>query len=152
MIGKSAMFNICSICPTHLPTEALRFPRIPVICALAVCALATVGATPGHAAWLETKPPIRIVVPSAPGGGADVLSRLLADQVGSVEDVKIVVENRAGADNMIGTEIASRPAPDGNTLLINTLEFVINAHLRKLTYNPLIDVEPIAIWCARRNS
>ena len=55
----------------------------------------------------------------------------------------LVVENRPGASNTIGTEVASRAAPDGNTLLITTPEFVINAHLRKLNYEPLSSFEPI---------
>jgi tripartite-type tricarboxylate transporter receptor subunit TctC len=53
------------------------------------------------------------------------------------------VENRAGAGSVIGSEAVSRSVPDGNTLLINTPNLVIGAHLRKLTYDPLTSFEPI---------
>ena len=55
----------------------------------------------------------------------------------------IVVENRPGASNTIGTEVVARAAPDGNTVLVTTPEFVINAHLKKLNYDPLTSFEPI---------
>jgi tripartite-type tricarboxylate transporter receptor subunit TctC len=55
----------------------------------------------------------------------------------------MVVENRPGASNTIGTEAASRAAPDGNTLLIATPEFVINPHVRKLNYDPLTAFTPV---------
>jgi tripartite-type tricarboxylate transporter receptor subunit TctC len=86
---------------------------------------------------------VKLIVPSTPGGGADVLARLLADQVGKAQGQTIVVENRPGAGNTIGTEAVSRAAPDGNTLLITTPEFVINPHLRKLSYDPLTSFAPI---------
>jgi tripartite-type tricarboxylate transporter receptor subunit TctC len=91
----------------------------------------------------QTSNTIRIIVPSTPGGGADVLARILADQISRAQNVTMVVENRPGAGNTIGTEAASRAAPDGNTLLIATPEFVINAHLRKLNYDPLTSFEPV---------
>ena len=91
----------------------------------------------------QTKRTIRIIVPSAVGGGADILARLLADHMGRAQNIKVVVENRPGASNTIGTEVASRAEPDGNTLLISTPEFVINAHLRKLNYDPLTSFRPV---------
>jgi tripartite-type tricarboxylate transporter receptor subunit TctC len=86
---------------------------------------------------------IRIIVPSTVGGGADLLARLVADHIARAQNIKVVVENRPGASNTIGTEVASRAEPDGNTLLISTPEFVINAHLRKLNYDPLTSFEPV---------
>jgi tripartite-type tricarboxylate transporter receptor subunit TctC len=91
----------------------------------------------------QTKRTIRIIVPSTVGGGADLLARLLADHMGRAQNIKVVVENRPGASNTIGTEVASRAEPDGNTLLISTPEFVINAHLRKLNYDPLTSFRPV---------
>jgi tripartite-type tricarboxylate transporter receptor subunit TctC len=86
---------------------------------------------------------IKIIVPSTAGGGADVLARMLADQIGKAQSQTMVVENRPGAGNTIGTEAVARAAPDGNTLLITTPEFVINPHLRKLNYDPLTSFAPI---------
>jgi tripartite-type tricarboxylate transporter receptor subunit TctC len=79
---------------------------------------------------------IKIIVPLAPGGGADILARLLVEHIGRTQRVGVVVENRAGAGSVIGSEAVSRALPDGNTLLINTPNLVIGAHLRKLSYDP----------------
>jgi tripartite-type tricarboxylate transporter receptor subunit TctC len=86
---------------------------------------------------------IKLVVPLAPGGGADILARLLAEHMGRTQGLGMVVENRAGAGSVIGTEAVSRAVPDGNTLLINTPNLVIAPHLRKLSYDPLTSFEPI---------
>ncbi|MCC6779972.1 MAG: tripartite tricarboxylate transporter substrate binding protein [Hyphomicrobiales bacterium] len=103
-------------------------------------ALAT--AVVGTTASAQTRT-TRIIVPSTPGGGADILARLLAEQIGRMQGVTMVVENRPGAGNTIGTEAAARATPDGSTLLITTPEFVINPHLRKLSYDPISSFEPI---------
>ncbi|MCX7311796.1 MAG: tripartite tricarboxylate transporter substrate binding protein [Alphaproteobacteria bacterium] len=86
---------------------------------------------------------IKVIVPSTAGGGADTLARLLGDQVARKQGQTVVIENRPGAGNTIGTEFVARAAPDGNTVLVTTPEFVINAHLRKLNYDPLTSFEPI---------
>lgn len=109
---------------------------IPIAAAVLLAAL-------GCHASAQTTAPIRIVVPSTAGGGADILARVLTDQIGRDHSATMVVENRPGASNTIGTEIAARAAPDGNTLLINTPEFVINPHLRKLNYDPLTSFIPV---------
>jgi len=91
----------------------------------------------------QTSRTIKIIVPSTPGGGSDTIARILADYVSRTYNQSMVVENRPGASNTIGTEAVARSAPDGNTLVITTPEFVINAHLRKLSYDPLTSFEPI---------
>jgi tripartite-type tricarboxylate transporter receptor subunit TctC len=86
----------------------------------------------------------KIIVPMAPGGAVDFVARLLAEQVGRAQGATIMVESRPGAGSEIGTEVASRAAPDGNTLLINAAgNFLIGPQLRKLNYNPLTSFEPI---------
>jgi tripartite-type tricarboxylate transporter receptor subunit TctC len=107
--------------------------------ALLACAQLALGAEPAPA---QTRT-VKIVVPSTAGGGADTLARLLGDQISRKQGQTIVVENRPGASNTIGTEAVARAAPDGNTVLVTTPEFVINAHLRKLSYDPLTSFEPI---------
>jgi tripartite-type tricarboxylate transporter receptor subunit TctC len=116
-------------------------PKIAVLLRI-VPAAAFVLLTLLSGAWSQTRT-VKIIVPSTPGGGADVLARLLADQMSKTQGHTFVVENRPGASNTIGTEAVSRAAPDGNTLLMTTPEFVINAHLRKLNYDPLTSFEPI---------
>jgi tripartite-type tricarboxylate transporter receptor subunit TctC len=67
----------------------------------------------------------------------------VSEHIGRTQGVTMLVENRPGAGTVIGTEAAARAAPDGNTLLITSVAFVINPHLRKLNYNPLASFEPI---------
>jgi tripartite-type tricarboxylate transporter receptor subunit TctC len=97
----------------------------------------------GSHAWAQTTRTIKIVVPFPPGGGADIMTRLLAERIGPAMSSTVVVENRVGAGSVIGTEAVLRAAPDGNTLLINTPNLVIAAHLRKLNYDALTSFEPI---------
>src|SRR4249919_2583303 len=73
-----------------------------------------------HAAWSQAARTIRLVVPYPPGGTADIVARLLAEQIGRAQGPTIVVENRPGAGTAIGTEAVARAAPDGGTLLINS--------------------------------
>src|SRR5258708_18607777 len=96
----------------------------------------------GHGAWSQATRTI-IVVPYAPGGGTDVLARLLAEQIGRARGQTMLIENRPRASTIIATQAVSRAAPDGNTLLINTPDFVVGPHFRKVNYDPLKDFEPI---------
>ena len=93
--------------------------------------------------WAQAPRTIRLIVPYPPGGTADIVARLLAEQIGRTQGPAIVVENRPGGGTAIGTEAVSRAPPDGSTLLINSPEFVINPHLRKSNYDPLTSFEPI---------
>jgi tripartite-type tricarboxylate transporter receptor subunit TctC len=86
---------------------------------------------------------IKIVNPYPPGGTADIVARVLGEQIGRTQGVTMMIENRPGGGTVIGTEAAARAAPDGNTLLITSVVFVINPHLRKLNYDPLVSFEPI---------
>src|SRR5258708_18502245 len=74
---------------------------------------------------------------------SEVRARWLADQIGRMQGLTVIIENRPGASGDIGTETASRAAPDGKTLLILGNPQVISPHLRKLTYDPLTSFEPI---------
>ena len=97
-------------------------------------------------AWSQTRP-IRIVVPYAPGGINETMSRLLADQIGKTSGPSFVIESRPGAGTVLATDAVSRAAPDGNTILIVSNSFVINPHVRKLAYDPLTSFEPICyLW------
>ncbi len=108
-----------------------------LVVTIALCALL------GVAAQAQTSRMIKFVVPFAPGGTADILARLLAEEIGKAHGVGTLIENRAGAGTIIATEAASRATPDGNTVLFNANAFVINPHLRKLSYDPLTGFEPI---------
>src|SRR5258706_3193232 len=108
-----------------------------LVVTIALCALL------GVAAQAQTSRMIKFVVPFAPGGTAEFLARLLAEEIGKTQGVGTLIENRAGAGTIIATEAASRAAPDGNTVLFNANAFVINPHLRKLSYDPLTSFEPV---------
>ena len=95
-----------------------------------------------QAARSETRT-IKIVVPGTPGASSDILVRLLAEQIERASGATIVVENRPGAGNAIGSEAVARAAPDGNTLLINAPPFVIDPYLRKPRYDAFTSFEPI---------
>src|SRR5688500_12814327 len=84
--------------------------------------------------------PIRVIVPFAPGGGLDISTRLIAQKLTEKWGQNIVVDSRPGAATIVGTEIASKAAPDGYTLLMITTTFAINPGLYpKLPYDPFRD-------------
>jgi tripartite-type tricarboxylate transporter receptor subunit TctC len=94
--------------------------------------------------WSQTQRIIKIIYPFPPGGSADIVARLLADQINRSQGVSTIVESRPGAGSVIGTEAVSRAAPDGNTLLMPANSFVINRIVRKLSYDPL-SFEPVCL-------
>ena len=74
---------------------------------------------------------VRLVVPSSPGGGSDITARLIAPKMSEAMSQQIVVDNRAGAATMIGTEAVARAAPDGYTLLLCSTPLAINLALTR---------------------
>jgi tripartite-type tricarboxylate transporter receptor subunit TctC len=94
----------------------------------------------GAPAWSQTSQTIRLIVPYPPGGGIDVLARILADEIGRAQGRSIVIENRPGAGTEIGTEVVARAAPDGRTLLFNNNAIVILPHVRKVNYDLRTDL------------
>lgn len=89
--------------------------------------------------------PVRIIVPSSPGGGTDTTARIVSPRLGELLQQQVVVENRAGAAAMLGSEYAARAAPDGYTLLIAPSTLVIVPSLyRKMRFDPLKDFAPVS--------
>ena len=85
---------------------------------------------------------IKIIVPYTPGSGPDIISRILAEQIGKTGHTTVVVENRPGGGTIIGTEAAARAEPDGNTVLLVANGFVVNAAQKKGNYS-LASFEPV---------
>jgi len=95
---------------------------------------------------------VRLIVPSAPGGGTDISARILAPQLTQFLGQQVVVENRAGAGTMIGGEAVARAAPDGYTLLMGISTLAINpAMYKKVSYDALKDLAPISQAVALSN-
>jgi tripartite-type tricarboxylate transporter receptor subunit TctC len=91
--------------------------------------------------------PIHIVVPFAPGGGADIVSRLVQPHMQTLLGQSVIVENRAGAAGRIGTGVVAKSEPDGHTLLVSTeSSLAIAPHLgQSIGYDPLKDFAPISL-------
>jgi tripartite-type tricarboxylate transporter receptor subunit TctC len=88
--------------------------------------------------------PVRMVAPFPAGGTADVLARQVTNEVGAQLGQQFVVDNRSGANGIIGTDTVAKAAPDGHTLLHVTASFVINQHIhRKLPYDVFRDFDPV---------
>jgi len=110
---------------------------------LSACAL-----IPASAAQAQAYPDksVTIVVPYAPGGGADILARLLSQKLGPVWHQPVVVENRAGAGGSVGSAHAARAAADGYTLLMASPSHTINGALYKnLPFDAVKDFEPVVL-------
>lgn len=97
----------------------------------------------GTAAWPQSGRTIRLILPFPPGGPADAMARLVAEQIGGSGGPTMVVESHPGAGTEIGTEYVSRAEPDGYTLGVISNSFVVLPHMRKLNYDPLTDFVPI---------
>ena len=88
--------------------------------------------------------PIRIVVPFAPGGSVDLISRMVSPKMSELLGQQIIIDNRAGASGNIGSEMVAKSPPDGHTLLMNTLPFVVNlAIFPRVPYHPINDFAPV---------
>jgi tripartite-type tricarboxylate transporter receptor subunit TctC len=90
--------------------------------------------------------PVRIMVGASPGGGTDIIARMLAEKYQAALGQPFVVENRPGAANTIAADMTAKAAPDGYTLLLatNTAQ-AIAPHLMKLGYDPIKDLSPVAL-------
>lgn len=100
----------------------------------------------GAQTYPDKSVPIKIIVPFGPGSSADALGRAVARGLAEVSGVTVIVENRAGADGLIGIEAAKLSRPDGYTMLLTTNSTqVVNPHLyKKLPYDPISDFVPLA--------
>ena len=116
---------------------------------LAVVSVLAVDNVPAVAQ--QTARTIRIVVPFPAGGSADILARLLGEQINKANGPTVVIENRPGGGASIAYEAVARAAPDGNTLVINGNSIVINPNLRKVNYDPIASFEPICYLVSSPN-
>src|SRR5262245_12678768 len=120
--------------------------RRTLLAALTSAALVS-AAAPGTAQTGDDFPnrPIRIIVPQAAGSGVDLQARVLAQKMGELWGQQGVVENRPGANAIIGMEAGAKAAPDGYTLIYAPVSSLTgNQYIyKKLSYDPLVDFAPI---------
>lgn len=108
--------------------------------ALLLAALMAGGA---YAQQYPTRP-VRFISPYPPGGGNDTLSRILADKLGELLGQRIIVENRPGANTIVGTELVAKSQPDGYTLILLPNSFATNpSFYPKLPYDTARDFAPV---------
>jgi tripartite-type tricarboxylate transporter receptor subunit TctC len=89
--------------------------------------------------------PIRLIVPFAPGGGTDIVARLLSQKLTEAFTQTVIVDNRAGGGGTIGAETAVRATPDGYTVIIMSGSYATNAVMYKLPYDPVNDILPMGL-------
>src|SRR5690348_17174492 len=87
----------------------------------------------------------RMIVPFAPGGGADISARLIATRLTGRLGQQFVVENRPGAGGNLGTEVAYKAAPDGYTLVLVSSSYGANPSLYRLPFDPVTGFEPVTL-------
>lgn len=114
--------------------------------ALALTACLLISTAPAASQDNYPSHTIRIIVASVAGGAPDVVARLVGHYLSESLGQPVVIENRSGANGMIGGEVAAKAAPDGYTLLLGADSgIVINPHVyAKMTYNPMKDLVPIS--------
>ena len=96
---------------------------------------------------------IRFIAPNLPGGPTDILARIIGQKLSESMGQPVIIENRAGASGIIGTEVAAKSAPDGYTLVTgNNATFGANVSLfRKLPYDPVRDFAPVVLVATQPN-
>ncbi len=110
------------------------------ICLLSFMSTAIAQTYPG-------KKPIRLIVPFAPGGGTDLIARLMTPKLAEALGATIVVDNRGGAGGTTGIETVVRASPDGYTMIFGAASYATNAALYKLPYDPVNDITPVSLAC-----
>jgi tripartite-type tricarboxylate transporter receptor subunit TctC len=119
----------------------------PVLRTLGIALVALCSLLAGAAAAQGQYPtkPIRLLVPFPPGGGTDIVARLIAQKMSETLGQSVIVDNRPGAGGTIGAETAVRASPDGYTLIMVSGSYATNAALYKLQYDPVNDIQTIVL-------
>ena len=123
-------------------------PRTHGVSAVAILALALLLATPISPAQAQTYPtkPVRIISPYPPGGGNDLISRSIALKLTAQLGQQVFVENKPGANTLIGTEILAKSPPDGYSIILVPSSHAINQSLyAKLPYDAVRDFSPVTL-------
>jgi tripartite-type tricarboxylate transporter receptor subunit TctC len=115
-------------------------------CCLAAAVLAAMAAAAPSEAQNYPSRPIRMVVPTSPGGVTDTAARAIAPSLAEALGQSIVIDNRAGAGGIPGTDVVAKAAPDGHTLLAVFDSFISNPHVfRNAPYDTIRDFAPVSL-------
>ena len=115
---------------------------------LLCCALAA----PVAGAQQYPAKPVRFLVPNPPGGGTDLVARIVSQKVSERWGVNLVVDNRPGAGGIIAVEVAARSAPDGYTLLMAHFPLAITVNIAKVSFDPVRDFAPVTLLATTQNA
>lgn len=117
-----------------------------LIFVVAVAIISSEWVAPASAQQPYPVKPIRIISPFAPGGGNDNLCRIIAPKLAENVKQQVIVDNRPGANGIVGTDLAARSAPDGYTIVLIPSGHAVNASIyRKLPYDSIKDFTPITL-------
>lgn len=125
-----------------------RFKQSVVAMTCGLSLLVVSGLIFAQTAFAQTYPnrPIRFIVPFPPGGGNDIVGRIVAQKLAEGLNQTVVVDNRGGAGGTIGTDMTAKAPPDGHTMLVNNISLAVNATLiPKLPYDTLRQLAPVSI-------
>lgn len=107
---------------------------------------------PGTPAWgAYPEKPVRLIVPSPPGGGNDIMARLAGQKLAEAWGKQVLVDNRPGAGGAIAFEMAARAEPNGYTLLLGSTNFTVLPDMTKVNYDPLKDFVPVSLMASSMN-
>ena len=121
--------------------------------ALIALALIAASAAAQQQAGVYPNRAIRFILPFPPGGGTDIVGRLLAQRLSEETGQPVIPDNRPGAGGNIGAEIVAKAAPDGYTIVMCTVSLAVSPTLyKKLNYDPLKDLAPIGLVAATPNT
>jgi tripartite-type tricarboxylate transporter receptor subunit TctC len=116
----------------------MRRSALTILALLA--ALTVTGATAADSYPVK---PIRLIVPFAPGGGTDVVARVIAQKLSEAFGKQVIVDNRAGGGGTVGVETTVRAVPDGYTIVLISASYATNAAIYKLPYDAVRDITPV---------
>lgn len=117
--------------------------------ALMIAAAALPAMTPSAQAADYPTRPLRLIVPWVAGGGTDIVARILAPKMIDALGQQVVIDNRPGANGVIGAEVASKAAPDGHNMVLHAVEHFINGSVQsRLNYDTVKDIAPVSLIAA----
>ena len=120
------------------------------VAATLTCALSAVfSAVPAAGAYPDKS--VRLIVPSPPGGGNDIMARLAGQKLTEAWSKQVVVDNRPGAGGVIAFEMAARAEPNGYTLLLGSTNLTVLPDITKVNYHPISDFVPVSLMAKSMN-